>query len=102
VIEGTPGMAGRSRFGAARPGIWRAAAVPGNATRCIFGAGSRGTDVTDPKFRIGEQVELVPSLSARFAATGIYEVVRQQLGCRIKSAREPHERVVRESQLRRS
>ena len=95
-------MAGRFRVGAARPGIWRAAAVPGNATRCIFGAGSRGIDVTDPNFRIGEQAELVPSLSERFAATGIYEVVRQQLGCRIKSAREPHERLVRESQLRRS
>ena len=80
----------------------------GPATHRILDAGSRGTDLTDHKFRIGEQVELVPSLSERFAATGMYEVVRQlpisngELGYRIKSAREPYERVVRESQLRRS
>jgi hypothetical protein len=85
-----------------------AAVVSGDATHCIFGAGSRGTDVTDHKFRIGEQVELVPSLSERFAASSVYEVVRQlptsngELGYRIKSARRPCERVVRESQLRRS
>ncbi len=66
------------------------------------------SDVTDHKFRVGEHVELVPSLSERFAATGMYEVVRQlptsngELGYRIKSVREPYERVVRESQLRRS
>ena len=64
--------------------------------------------MTDHKFWIGEKVELVPSIYERFAATGIYEVVRQlptsngELGYRIKSVREPYERVVRESQLRRS
>jgi hypothetical protein len=64
--------------------------------------------VTDHKFRIGEKVELVPSIYERFAATRTYQVVRQlptsngELGYRIKSAREPHERIVRKSQLRRS
>jgi hypothetical protein len=64
-------------------------------------------DVTDHKFRIGDKVELVPSIYERFAASGIYEVIRQlptsngELGYRIKSVKEPYERVVRESQLRR-
>jgi hypothetical protein len=64
--------------------------------------------MTDHKFRIGERVELIPSLSERFAATGMYEVVRQlpttdgEFGYRIKSIQEPYERVVKESQLRRS
>ena len=55
-----------------------------------------------------DQMELIPSLSERYAAAGIYEVIRQlptsngEFGYRIKSAREPHERAVRESQLRRS
>jgi len=33
--------------------------------------------VTDHKFRIGEQVELIPRLAERYAAAGIYEVIRQ-------------------------
>jgi hypothetical protein len=47
------------------------------------------------------------SLAERLAAGGIYEVVRQlptnngEFGYRIKSAREPYERAVRESHLRR-
>ena len=63
--------------------------------------------MTDHKFRIGDKVELVPSIYERFAASGIYEVIRQlptsngELGYRIKSVKEPYERVVRESQLRR-
>ena len=63
--------------------------------------------MSDYKFRIGEQVELVPSLTERLAAGGIYEVVRQlptnngELGYHIKSDREPYRRAVRESQLRR-
>ena len=78
-----------------------AAVVTGNATRCIFGAGSRGTDVSDHNFRIGEQVARVPSLSERFAASGVYEVIRQ-LSTSNGELGEPCERVVRESQLRRS
>jgi hypothetical protein len=63
--------------------------------------------VADHKFRIGEQVELVPGMAERLTAGGIYEVVRQlptsngEFGYRIKSDREPYERAVRESQLRR-
>src|SRR5437868_6446910 len=38
---------------------------------------ARSTEMTHHKFRIGERVELIPSLSERFAATGMYEVARQ-------------------------
>jgi hypothetical protein len=56
---------------------------------------------------LAEQVELALSPAERLAAGGIYEVVRQlptnngELGYRIKSDREPYQRAVRESQLRR-
>jgi hypothetical protein len=59
------------------------------------------------KFQVGEQVEVVHSATERFAADRIYEVVRQlpvsngEFGYRIKNAREPYERVVSESRLRR-
>ena len=65
-----------------------------------------GPDVAEHKFQIGEQVEFIPGLSERLASAGVYEVVRQlptsngEFGYRIKSEREPYERVVRESQLR--
>ena len=75
----------------------------------MLSAGDRGgSDMSVHKFRIGEEVELIPSLAERYAAAGIYEVIRQlptsngEFGYRIKSAREPHEMAVRESQLRRS
>jgi hypothetical protein len=51
------------------------------------------THVADHKFRIGEQVELVPGMAERLTAGGIYEVVRQlptsngEFGYRIKSDR---------------
>ncbi len=59
------------------------------------------------KFQIGEQVELIPTVTQPFVAIGPYEVVSQlpdvsgELGYRIKSAAEPHERAVPESRLRR-
>jgi hypothetical protein len=59
------------------------------------------------KFRVGQKVELVATLFERYASPGDYEIVRQlpdaygEFYYRIKSADEPHERVVKESQLRK-
>jgi hypothetical protein len=56
------------------------------------------------KFKIGQTVDLVPSIS-RFAANGYYQIVslRPSEGeipqYSIKSTQEPHERVVSESDL---
>ena len=58
------------------------------------------------QFRTGQTVRLVRS-SLRSAADGEFEVVRPlpddggETQYRIKSVREPHERVVKESDLRR-
>jgi hypothetical protein len=62
--------------------------------------------VTGPnhKFKIGQTVDLIPSIS-RFAANGHYQIIslRPPLGeipqYRIKSMHEPHERVVSENDL---
>ena len=57
------------------------------------------------QFRSGQTVRLSRSLSNRSAAAGDYKVVRPlpdnggELQYRIKSEREPHERVVKESDL---
>jgi len=59
-----------------------------------------------PQFRAGQTVRLMRS-SLRSAADGDFKVVRPlpddggEAQYRIKSVREPHERVVRESDLRR-
>jgi hypothetical protein len=57
------------------------------------------------KFRLGQSVRLSPTLFNRDAARGSYAVTRQlperdgQLEYQIKSLGEPHERVVKESDL---
>ncbi len=57
------------------------------------------------KFRVGQKVQLIARL---FEPAGDYEIVRQlpnvygEFYYRIKSAVEPYERVVKESQLRKS
>jgi hypothetical protein len=59
------------------------------------------------RFKSGQTVHLRRSLSNRSAADGEYRVVQQlpqsdtsgELQYRIKSTREPHERVVKESDL---
>ena len=57
------------------------------------------------KFRIGQLVQLAPAV-ARNVRGGTYEVTKQlpenhgELEYRIKNSNEPHERVVRESELR--
>jgi hypothetical protein len=59
------------------------------------------------KFRIGQSVELIPVLPARYSPSGDYKIVRHlpdedgEPYYRVKSAQEPHERVVKESLLRR-
>jgi hypothetical protein len=59
------------------------------------------------KFHIGEVVQLLPPMS-RNASGGVYEVTKKlpeyagEYEYRIKSSNEPHERVVRESELSKS
>ena len=55
------------------------------------------------RFKVGDIVAINPA-SGRFAPTGVFEVLKQLPGngeheYRIKSANEPHERVVLESEL---
>lgn len=63
-----------------------------------------GKTMTD-RFRAGQTVRLNGALSRRFAAGGEYKIVRPlpdtagERQYRIKSMREPHERVVNESDL---
>ena len=57
------------------------------------------------KFKLGQTVFLQPTIFNRDAARGAYEVTKQlperdgQFEYRIKSSREPHERVAKESEL---
>lgn len=59
------------------------------------------------QFRCGQTVRLCDGPLNRLAAAGDYKIIRQLpdsgggLQYRIKSVREPHERVVRESDLQR-
>jgi hypothetical protein len=59
-------------------------------------------------FRAGQMVRLVRGYPHRDAAEGSYEVIRQlpysegDFQYRIKSAREQHERVAKESELERA
>jgi hypothetical protein len=59
------------------------------------------------KFRTGQFVQLSPAAS-RNASGGVYVVTKQlpesagEYEYRIKSINEPHERLVRESELRRA
>ena len=61
----------------------------------------------DHKFHIGETVQLTPSIR-RKASGGVYEVTKKlperagEYEYRIKSINEPHERVVRESELNKA
>jgi len=57
------------------------------------------------RFRTGQSVRLTRGPSNRSAAVGAYKIIRLlpdnggELQYRIKSLREPHERVVNESEL---
>lgn len=60
------------------------------------------------KFRCGQIVRLSRSPTHQSAADGEYKVVRQlpdkdgELQYRVKSMREPHERVVKESDIKKA
>jgi hypothetical protein len=62
----------------------------------------------DHRFRLGQMVRLSRRSSYQSMAEGTYQVVRQlpygdgEYQYRIKSAREQHERVVKESELDRA
>jgi hypothetical protein len=68
------------------------------------GAPTTGADMT-PQFRSGQTVRLSRGLPYKSAADGDYKIIRQlpdnggEQQYRIKSVREPHERVVKESDL---
>jgi hypothetical protein len=59
------------------------------------------------KFHIGETVQLLPPIS-RHASGGVYVVTKKlpesagEYEYRVKSMNEPHERLVRESELEKS
>ena len=67
----------------------------------------KGTPPVEPKFRAGQRVTLAPSRVTR-AGGGGYVVTKQlperngEFEYRIKGMSEPHERVVRESDLARA
>jgi hypothetical protein len=64
--------------------------------------------MTEHRFRIGQKVQLTRGFANRAAAAGDYQVVRQlpdddgECRYRIKSTREAHDRVVKESELERA
>jgi hypothetical protein len=88
---------------------WAALLAPGvkqgvGYLTCRSDAPTTGADMT-PQFRSGQTVRLSRGLPYKSAADGDYKIVRQlpdnggEQQYRIKSVREPHERVVKESDL---
>jgi hypothetical protein len=63
-------------------------------------------DILDHKFNIGQKVFVTPSFNLNIPG-GVYVVTKKlperdgEFEYRVKSINEPHERVVRESQLRK-
>lgn len=59
------------------------------------------------KYRVGQKVQLVATLFDRHAPAGDYVIVQQlpeshgEFYYRIKGSHEPHERMVKEAQLRK-
>ena len=68
---------------------------------------STENDLSDHKFKIGDSVLYTSGFYGRGAASGVYKVTQllppESDDCqyRIKSSDEPHERVVKESELKR-
>ena len=60
------------------------------------------------RFRVGQKVQFSHNYSLRSAADGPYEIIRQlpdnagEFYYRIKSSRENHERVAKESELEKA
>jgi hypothetical protein len=86
-----------------RSSVISVAMSPRNRRAKIVGVPSAIGNMPSHKFKVGEIVALKPAPSLNVPG-GIYEVVKQlpsdgECEYRIKSAHEPHERVVRESEL---
>ena len=85
---------------------FREGRMPANRSSTVFMAERAGAvrGIGMHKFQVGQAVDLIPSIVRR-AAKGTYEIVRlipdndDDPQYRVKSAAEPHERVVPESQL---
>jgi hypothetical protein len=63
-----------------------------------------GGSVHEHKYKLGQSVSLTSGVFGRGSANGIYKVLPPEgddYQYRIKNADEPHERVVKESQLSR-
>jgi hypothetical protein len=98
---------GRTSFGIMHGGLWIVGATQIYAPPTIIGAKLHVRrsihSMPGHKFHIGEIVEL--SSSVRWASGGVYEVTKRlpenagEYEYRVKSIKEPHERVVRESEL---
>jgi hypothetical protein len=64
--------------------------------------------MAEHRFRLGQKVQFSRGYPHRSAPDGLYEVVRQlpdtdgELYYRIRSSREPHERVVKESDIEKT
>jgi hypothetical protein len=64
--------------------------------------------MTEHRFRLGQKVHFVRGYPYRNSASDLYEIVRQlpdsngEYHYRIKSVGEPHERVVKESELEKA
>jgi hypothetical protein len=64
--------------------------------------------MAEHRFRLGQKVQFNRGYSHRSVPDGFYEVVRQlpdtdgEPYYRIKSSREPHERVVKESEIQKT
>jgi hypothetical protein len=63
--------------------------------------------VSDPKFKVGQSVHYTSGPHGRGTSSGVYKITQvlpvegDDRQYRIKSANEPHERMVKESQLAR-
>src|SRR5690242_11266819 len=89
------------------PSAWRRAAISDYDVahdRAGSTKGRRSQHMSN-QFQSGQNVRLVRSLSLRAAADGEFKIVRAlpndggETQYRIKSTREPHDRVVKESDL---
>jgi hypothetical protein len=80
-------------------------AVPSAATAELKVLAAMEGSVQDHKFKVGQSVSFTSGLFGRGGTNGIYKVTQllppegNDFQYRIKSASEPHERVVKESQL---
>jgi hypothetical protein len=79
--------------------------VAASKWRTVHHVCDRETSLSDHKFKIGQSVHYISGPHGRGTSDGLYKVTQllptegDDRQYRIKSADEPHERVVKESQL---